>query len=626
MAQVFGPDTFTVGVDTNIDAYPAGDPDYAYNLGAGASLTVNAANDRVQDTDADDRTARVIDAAAPTATQEAILDGDNAASPGEDSAWVTTRNASGGTTDLYLCLMSDPAASEVLLGRWDAGVFTSLLTTDRGLAGAATRRFRMRAIGTGARVALEAQIDNTRPAVFTDTAANRKTSGPPGLGAGDLNLWVDNYSVDDLAATGCMARCGTLTIGTGAAGTTYRVEALGFQPKVVILWWTNRNGNLNAAGDADVSSGFGVAVSTTDRRAIAWQDDHAAADMATDSYHSDAACVATLTIAGAVDGLADLSSLDVDGFTLVVDDAFSAAISINYLALGGADLTNMATGVFNEPGATGNHTEGALGFTPDFVMFFSTGIGAAPPGAKVHATPMIGAATSSTQRGVTAISSEDAVAAADTYRYSLSSECIAILEAATGTPDYREDFVSFGSGTFTLNCIERTAGARRVHYLAMAGGAYQVGNLLTKTDGTDIAVTGLQNRPRAVFFASHCAAEDTANASVAEAKFSMGAFDSQSAIDPARNRVCRCTKHEDASLAADTGDAMRFDAVYANILVTTAAIDALMDIKSVEATGFTCVMDDVETAASFVWWMAFGDEPAAGGAEPPRRMLLGVGV
>ena len=345
--------------------------------------------------------------------------------------------------------------------------------------------------------------------------------------------------------------------------------------------------------------------------------------MATDRYHSDAACVATLLTDGTVDGLADVSSMDADGFTLVVDDAFATAISVNYLALGGTDLTNAATGVFNEPAGTGNHTEGALGFTPDYIEFFSAGIGAAAPGGATMAHAMLGAATSSSQRGVTVIHSDDAVLDSDTYRYSISSECVALMASGTGATDYREDFVSFGSGTFTLNCIEQTAGARRVHYLALAGGAYQVGNLLTKTDGTDIAVTGLANRPRGVFFASHCAAEDTANTSVAEAKFSMGAFDSQSAIDPARNRVARCTKHEDGSTAADAGDAMRFDAVYANILVTTAAIDALMDIKSVEATGFTTVMDDVETAASFVWWAAFGDEVVAGAQ---NKMKWGIGT
>ncbi len=615
MAQVFGPDTFTVGVDTNIDAYPSGDPDYTYNESSGTTLTVNAANDRVQNAASGVRAfARIIDAAVPTGSQEILLDGNNSAT-NDECPHASTRCATTGTlTNRYALRLDVGAASELVILRQDDGTFTSLLAQDRGLTGAATRRYRLRTIGTTS-VAVEAQCDDVRPLIATDTGASRKTAGPPGVGTASTasanTIWLDNVSVDDLAATGFQARCGTLTIGTGVAGTTYSAIALGFQPKAVILWWTKRNGNVNANGDADVSSGFGVAVTTTDRRCIAWQDDHAATTMATDSYHSDAACVATLLTDGTVDGLADVSSIDADGFTLVVDDAFATAISVNYLALGGADLTNMATGVFNEPGATGNHTEGALGFTPDFVMFFSTGIGAAAPGGKVHATPMIGAATSSTQRGVTAISSEDAAADSDTYRYSLSTECIAILEAATGTPDYREDFVSFGSGTFTLNCIERTAGARRVHYLAMAGGAYQVGNLLTKTDGTDIAVTGLANRPRGVFFASHCAAEDTANTSVAEAKFSMGAFDSQSAIDPARNRVCRCTKHEDSSAAADTGDAMRFDAVYANILVTTGAIDALMDIKSVEATGFTTVMDDVETAASFVWWTAFGDEPAA---------------
>jgi hypothetical protein len=47
MAIIFT-DTFTVGADTNIDAYPAGDPDYAYNAGTGNNIIVSGANDRVE--------------------------------------------------------------------------------------------------------------------------------------------------------------------------------------------------------------------------------------------------------------------------------------------------------------------------------------------------------------------------------------------------------------------------------------------------------------------------------------------------------------------------------------------------------------------------------------------------
>ena len=618
MAQVFGPDTFTVGADTNIDAYPAGDADYAYTEGSGTDLTVNAANDRVQTASLEtNKYARLIDAAAPTGDQEEIADCQASATGGDAVGRCLVRGGAVGN-HCYICDVNIAAANELEIYRLDAGSASLVASSDRGLTGDAMRRMRLRATGAGARVAIVQQADDTRPLLFVDTTANRKTSGTPGLSLYNVTAnaaFVDNLSVDDLAATAFQARCGTITIGSGAAGTTYREEGLGFQPKVLILWWTRRNGNVNAAGDADLSSGFGVVVGTADRRCVAWSDDHAATTMSADSYHSDAACVATLVVtSGAVDGLADLSSLDADGFTLIVDDAFAAAVSVNYLALGGADLTNMATGVFNEPGATGNHNEGALAFTPDCVIFLSAGIGAAAPGGAAHGQCMVGAATSSTARGVTSILQRDAVLDSDTYRYSLSSECIALMATGTGATDYREDFVAFISGGFTLNAIERTAGARRVHYLALKGGSFRVGGLTTRTDGNDIAVTGLASRPRGVFFASACAAESTADTPVAQSLFSMGAFDSQSAIDPARNRVARCTKGEDASAASDCGDIMRFDAVYAKALVTTSAVDALMDVKSVEATGFTCVMDDTEpTVGSFVWWLAFGDAVAAGG-------------
>ena len=40
LTTIFGPDAFVVSSNTNIDAYPTGTPDYAYNIGSGAHLTV----------------------------------------------------------------------------------------------------------------------------------------------------------------------------------------------------------------------------------------------------------------------------------------------------------------------------------------------------------------------------------------------------------------------------------------------------------------------------------------------------------------------------------------------------------------------------------------------------------
>jgi hypothetical protein len=85
-----------------------------------------------------------------------------------------------------------------------AGSGILLASADRGLTGAGTRAFRLRATGTGAQVDLEFQVAATTTLTYSDTDASRLTSGVPGLGAycegGETSrsAWVDNLSVDDL--------------------------------------------------------------------------------------------------------------------------------------------------------------------------------------------------------------------------------------------------------------------------------------------------------------------------------------------------------------------------------------------------------------------------------------------
>ena len=145
MAQVFGPDTFTVGADTNIDAYPAGDPDYAYNAGSGVALLVNAINDRVEeDLVASEPLARLIDAAAPTATQEVIGDVTNQAGNNEGCKLAARCATTGNLNNCYKSFFGDVAASEVIVERFDNGTGVTLASGDRGLSGGASKRHRLR--------------------------------------------------------------------------------------------------------------------------------------------------------------------------------------------------------------------------------------------------------------------------------------------------------------------------------------------------------------------------------------------------------------------------------------------------------------------------------------------------
>ena len=199
MAVVFT-DNFVVGSDTNIDAYPAGSPDYAYINGAGANLTVNAANDRVQLPGSGGSTyaARIIDAAVPTGDQE--ITGTCYNDTSGNSGGLAVRCATG-SNDNYISYIDYPQTNEVRLIRIDAGSEVLIASADRGTSGNAAHTHRLRATGSGATVSLELQIDATTTLTASDTAANRKTSGTPGVagynGVGNT-VYIDSLSVDDL--------------------------------------------------------------------------------------------------------------------------------------------------------------------------------------------------------------------------------------------------------------------------------------------------------------------------------------------------------------------------------------------------------------------------------------------
>lgn len=401
-------------------------------------------------------------------------------------------------------------------------------------------------------------------------------------------------------------KVGSFNTGTGAVSSTIAVTGVGFQPKVVFLWFTGRSDSSDAIGRADILRGFGVAISTTDRRAIASFSDDAAADSATGRTASTVACLVTVNAADTQDGALDHQSMDSDGFTLVVDDQLPADLRVSYLALGGDSLTNYVTGGITEPGATGNQDYTVSGsFQPDCVLFFSISHTAnAGAGGSMF---MLGAATASGAQAVLSNTSRDAVASTTTRMYCTNDECVALM-ASTASTTGRAAFVQFNSDGFRLNWTERAA-SRLIHYIALKGGNFLVGDLLTRTDGNDIAETGFGFQPAGAMFVSHGTTESTSDTAQNHDRLSLGAFDSTS------SRNVQGNLDENNLTDSEATTAIEFDAVYVNIK-TDSTIDGLMDIKSVESDGFTTVMDDVDPSQAFVWYLAFGPAAVAGGLVP----------
>src|SRR3990172_8183627 len=145
-----------------------------------------------------------------------------------------------------------------------------------------------------------------------------------------------------------------------------------------------------------------------------------------------------------------------------------------------------------------------------------------------------------------------------------------------------------------------SARSRRVHYLALKGGSYVVGDLLTSmTTGATITESGFGFSPKASLFLSHNKAQSTLDTSQAHDEVSIGAFSSTTA------RGAQCVFDEFGVADTDVGTAVEHDEVYCN-LDTNMAVEGLMGVQSVNSDGFTLAMDDPDPAQSFVGYMAFG--------------------
>jgi hypothetical protein len=78
----------------------------------------------------------------------------------------------------------------------------------------------------------------------------------------------------------------------------------------------------------------------------------------------------------AIESLADLTTLNSDGFTVTWTTNSANADIIHYIAIGGSGITNAKAGSFSLTTGTPTYTVSTTdpGFQPDFVMLIHTGV------------------------------------------------------------------------------------------------------------------------------------------------------------------------------------------------------------------------------------------------------------
>ncbi len=404
-------------------------------------------------------------------------------------------------------------------------------------------------------------------------------------------------------------KVGTFLAVDGVAGTTQAITGVGFLPKAVIFWFGgSASATDQAVKDIDSRFGMGYAVSATDRGCHGSSIQDAVGTTQTEvSIRGDACIVQSSIGAGAPVGLCDLQSMDADGFTIVVDldPPASASRRISYLAIGGADITNVKGGSFSKAGATGNQAVTGVGFQPDITFFFATGQAGPLPDNDFNARYGFGAAISAAKQGVLWSWAEDANTVTNNNRYTRFDECMYVENNSSA--QQRATFVTQDSDGFTVNWLAGTA-TTPILFMCIKGGSWHIGNSATLTSLASIATTGYGFAPKAVMVLSVCTtAQQTAGTPATDHCLSVGAGTSTS------ERVAQSNFEADALATSDPWTGIEYDEIYSNL--TLPGLDGLMDIQSMDADGVTFVMDDADPTTRVFWYVGCGDTPVAATAQ-----------
>lgn len=403
-------------------------------------------------------------------------------------------------------------------------------------------------------------------------------------------------------------KVGSFGTSTAAAGNNVVVSGIGFPPDLVIFFWS---GKAFATGEAAANAGPGIgwASSSSARRAVGASIQNSADPYGSRRVQHDDACVAIPTNS-TLDGLLDLVSMDSDGFTLVVDNQFGTDYAVGYMALKG--VTNISMGTLTEPASTGNQQITGVGFPPTAVFFASISSAAALPTDTNNAKLSFGAMTATHQYS-TAVFDDDNTGSSVHAYYSYDAECIGLGTDGDGTAlNGRASRTSLDADGFTVNWLER-AGSRKVFWLAVAGGNWALGDILSQTGTSNTAETGLGFGPEGVGFISNCNAKNAQDTPGILWEWSMGA-----ATGPAE-RVGLANSHPNVLGAAWNKTSYNTTEIYLNFTPGSAdvTVDGRMDLVSLDSDGFTFVMDDADPAQAFVWYFAFEQVPLA-----PRARLV----
>lgn len=268
------------------------------------------------------------------------------------------------------------------------------------------------------------------------------------------------------------------------------LQALGFAPRALILWWSqqgalgHRWGNRGGIGFA---TGRGAA-------AVGWASDDAADPTRVRQWTRDRAVI------GAADGSdtapmeASISFTD-DGFAIDRDSDTDAGNGwlVHYLAIGGEALVDAAVARLTADKA-GSHSVRGLGFRPDCIVVAPTGFDA--PRAASGLFAAIGAATEDCQ-ATTGFTSLDAASPSNVRGCQRRDAMLAVPLEESSTAAVAS-LRSMDTDGFTIDWNPCRQVAVEAIVLALRGGRYAVGSSSSPIDSRTRRSVDVGFRPAGV--------------------------------------------------------------------------------------------------------------------------------
>lgn len=416
---------------------------------------------------------------------------------------------------------------------------------------------------------------------------------------------------------GLSTKVTSFNTGTGSVGTTIDVT-LGFQPKAIWVWWSGRTETTDTVARATQHIGYGFGKDSSNRYCIGQpRQDAVAAEAGGEFVRNDAIVRLTTENPNTANGRLDIDATanwPSDGIRFIVDEVFGSSIRVHIAAIGGTDITNVDLGTVALP-ASGTVDVTSLSYQPDIIFGLQTNHAALPNGSGSAGQICSGAAISSSKQFVHAHNLDPGSASGDGGSYLIDGvEIVALQDAADMTAiGVRAAFTTMLSNGFRLTKLEG-AGTPSFIWMAIKGGQWDMGSILTQTDTTtDISGSPSFNgqTPGLIFFDSACRAESTQDVATVPCRWTRGA-----ATGPSEE-AAMAAYGEDGSANTRVGTAVEHDACYINLAAIAndgdaQTIQGSMHVTAVGANSFTCIMTDADPSQSFVMWVAVAPNASAG--------------